>query len=150
VATAEGFVSAAMNMCNELANRSGASRVTLGWYKGNNIKVKAISHTEEFDKKQDLIVQLQRVMEECADQEEIVQYDPAGKSSENVTREAQALSRSQGGNSVLSLPLRNRAEVVGVITLEFLPNTQISPKVLHALAVAVELLAPQLYDRYQN
>src|SRR5438477_433167 len=30
VATAEGFVSAAMNLCNELANRSGASRVALG------------------------------------------------------------------------------------------------------------------------
>ena len=148
--SAEGFDSAAMNLCNELANRAGASRVSLGWLKGNRIKIKALSHTEEFDKKQELIVNLQRVMEECADQEEIVQYDPAGKGSENVTREAQALSRSQGGNTVLSLPLRNRSEVVGVITLEFLPSTQLSPKVLHALAVAVELLAPQLYDRYQN
>ena len=99
---------------------------------------------------QELIVTLQRVMEECADQEEIVQYDPNGKNSENVTREAAALSRSQGGTIVLSLPLRNRAEVCGVITLEFLPNTQISPQVAHGLAVAVELLAPQLYDRYQN
>jgi multidrug resistance efflux pump len=89
-------------------------------------------------------------MEECADQEEAIQYDPTGKSSENVTREAQAFSRSQGGTIILSLPLRNRAEVVGVITLEFLPNTQVSPQVSNGLAVAVELLAPQLYDRYQN
>jgi multidrug resistance efflux pump len=149
-ATAEGFDQAATNLCNELANRSGASRVSLGWLKGERIKVKALSHTEEFDKKQELIVQLQRVMEECADQEEIVSYDPAGKSSENVTREAAALSRSQGGNIVLSLPLRNRAEVCGVIAIEFLPNTQISPQVANGLAVAVEILAPQLYDRYQN
>lgn len=149
-ATAEGFDQAATNLCNELANRSGASRVSLGWLKGERIKVKALSHTEEFDKKQELIVQIQRVMEECADQEEIVSYDPAGKSSENVTREAAALSRSQGGNIVLSLPLRNRAEVCGVITIEFLPNTQISPQVANGLAVAVEILAPQLYDRYQN
>lgn len=149
-ATAEGFDQAATNLCNELANRSGASRVSLGWLKGERIKVKALSHTEEFDKKQELIVTLQRVMEECADQEEIVSYDPAGKSSENVTREAAALSRSQGGNIVLSLPLRNRAEVCGVITVEFLPNTQISPQVANGLAVAVEILAPQLYDRYQN
>src|SRR6185437_7748686 len=118
VATAEGFVSAAMNLCNELANRSGASRVSLGWYKGRNIKIKALSHTEEFDKKQDLIVQLQRVMEECADQEEIVHYDPNGKSSENVSREAQTLSRTQGGNIVVSLPLRQDNGVQGVMTLE--------------------------------
>jgi multidrug resistance efflux pump len=149
-ASAEGFDQAATNLCNELANRAGASRVSLGWLKGERIKVKALSHTEEFDKKQELIVTLQRVMEECADQEEIVQFDPTGKNSENVTREAAALSRAQGGTIVLSLPLRNRAEICGVITLEFLPSTQISPQVAHGLAVAVELLAPQLYDRYQN
>ena len=149
-ASAEGFAQAATNLCNELANRAGASRVSLGWLKGDRIKVKALSHTEEFDKKQELIVTLQRVMEECADQEEIVQFDPNGKNSENVTREAAALSRTQGGTIVLSLPLRRRAEVCGVITLEFLPNTQITPQVAHGLAVAVELLAPQLYDRYQN
>jgi multidrug resistance efflux pump len=150
VATAEGFPSAAMNLCNELANRSGASRVALGWYKGRNIKLKALSHTEEFDKKQDLIVQLQRVMEECADQEEIVNFDPTGKSSENVTREAQALSRSQGGNIVLSIPLRQNSEVQGVITMEFLPSTKLGPQLMHGLSVAVDLLAPQLHDRYQN
>ena len=150
VATAEGFESAAMNLCNELANRTGASRVSLGWYKGRNIKVRALSHTEEFDKKQELIVQLQRVMEECADQEEVVHFDANGKSSENVTREAQALSRQQGGNIVLSLPLRQRAEVVGVVTLEFLPSHKLGQHVAHGLAVSVELLAPQLYDRWQN
>jgi hypothetical protein len=150
VATAEGFVSAAMNLCNELANRSGASRVALGWYKGRNVKVKAISHTEEFDKKQDLIVQMQRVMEECADQEEIVHFDPTGKSSDNVSREAQALSRTQGGNIILSIPLRQNAEVQGVMTLEFLPGTKLGPQLMHGLTVAVDLLAPQLHDRYMN
>jgi multidrug resistance efflux pump len=150
VATADGFPSAAMNLCNELANRAGATRVSLGWYKGRNIKVRALSHTEEFDKKQELIVQIERAMEECADQEEIVSFDPTGKSSDNVTREHQALSRSQGGNIVLSFPLRQNAEVRGVVTLEFLPTTKLGPQLSHGLAVAVDLLAPQLYDRYQN
>src|SRR5256885_8649940 len=52
VATAEGFEAAAMNFCNELSTRAGASRVSLGWMKGENIKVRALSHTEKFDKKQ--------------------------------------------------------------------------------------------------
>ena len=39
VATAEGFESAAMNLCNELATRSGATRVSMGWIKGQNVKV---------------------------------------------------------------------------------------------------------------
>ena len=76
VADAEGFLSAAMNLCNELANATGATRVSLGWLKGRLIRVKALSHTEEFDKKQELIVQLEKTMEECYDQETVVLYDP--------------------------------------------------------------------------
>jgi multidrug resistance efflux pump len=90
------------------------------------------------------------VMEEAMDQDQIVQYDPNGKSTDNVTRAAQALSRSQGGHAVLSLPMRRNEEVIGVIALEFLPSQQLGPQVAHGLAVAVDLLAPNLYDRYQN
>jgi len=150
VATAEGFESAAMNLCNELATRTGATRVSLGWQKGDYVRVKAFSHTEEFDKKQELVVELEKVMEECVDQEEPVQYDPTGEGTPNVTRAAQALSRSQGGNTVLSLPLRRRAEVVGVVTLEFPHGVKLGPQAATGLAVAVDLLAPQLFDRYQN
>ncbi len=150
VATATGFQSAANNLCNELATRSNATRVSIGWLKGKNIRVKALSHTEQFDKKQELIVEIEKAMEECHDQDEVVQFDPAGKSSENVTRSHQALSRSQGGHAVLSLPLRHKDEVVGVVTLEFLPNQPLGPNVANGLTVAVELLAPQLWDRYNN
>jgi multidrug resistance efflux pump len=150
VATAEGYDAAAMNLCNELASRTGAARVSLGWVKGNNIKLKAISHSEQFDKKQELSVTLVKVMEECWDNDEIVQYEPNGTTTSTVTREAAALSRVQGGETVLSLPMRRKGEVVGVITLEFAPNTQLAQRAAQGMAVAVDLLAPQLYDRYQN
>lgn len=150
VATAQGFESAAMNLCNELATRTGASRVTLGWIKGHDIKVRAVSHTEEFDKKQELIVQIERAMEECVDQEEPVLFDVEGQSSANVTRAAEVLSRAQGGNNVLSLPLRRHSETIGVVTLEFPGKHRLGAQASTGLAVAVDLLAPQLYDRYQN
>src|SRR4051812_546226 len=150
VATAEGFESAAMNFCNELSNRAGASRVSLGWMKGNNIKVRALSHTEKFDKKQELIVQLQRVMEECHDQEEPVRFDDDGTRSENVTREAENLCRGQRDSSVYSIPLRRRAEIVGVVTLEFSPPAKLTDEVANALSVTADLLAPQLWDRHEN
>jgi hypothetical protein len=150
VGTAEGFESAAMNLCNELASRTGAARVSLGWLKGETVKLKAISHTEQFDKKQELSVQLVKVMEECLDNDEIVQFEPGGTSTNTVTREAQSLSRTQGGETVLSLPLRRKGEIVGLVTLEFAPNSKIGQQAATGLAVAVDLLAPQLYDRYQN
>src|SRR3954462_14317496 len=46
--------------------------------------------------------------------------------------------------------MRRNEEVIGVIALEFLPSQQLGPQVAHGLAVAVDLLAPNLYDRYQN
>src|SRR4051794_2325212 len=152
VATAEGFESAAMNLCNELATRTGATRVALGWVLGTKIKLKAMSHTEQFDKKQELAVLIVSAMEECLDQEEIVQYEPGadGTSSNNVTRAAAELSRRQGGVGVLTLPLRRAGEISGIILLEFNPQKKIPPNAATSLAVAVELVSPQLYDRYQN
>lgn len=150
VATSDGFESGSMNLCNELAARTGASRVAMGWVKQDKIKLTALSHTEQFDKKQELSVQIVKVMEECLDNDEIVQYEPDGTSTNTVTREASILSRTQGGEAILSLPLRRKGEVVGVITLEFPANQKIGPQAATGLAVAVELLAPQLYDRYQN
>jgi multidrug resistance efflux pump len=150
VATAEGFESAGMNLCNELATRTGAARVSLGWVKGEKIKLKAMSHTEQFDRKQELSVMIEQVMEEALDQEEIVTFDPDGQSSQNVSREAQQLSRVNGGEQVMSLPLRNRGEIVGVMTLEYARDHKLEQHNATALAVSVELLGPWLNDRYDN
>ncbi|CAN5523428.1 hypothetical protein BH09PLA1_BH09PLA1_11790 [soil metagenome] len=150
VATAEGYDAASMSLCNELAARTGATRVAIGWLEGRKIKLKAMSHTEKFDKKQELAVMIIAAMEECLDQEELVQYEPDGASSDNVTRASAELSRTQGGVSVLSLPLRRIGDMVGVVTLEFNAQKKLGPNAATGLAVAVELLAPQLYDRYQN
>ncbi len=150
VAVVDSFKAAATNLCNELATRASASRVALGWIKGQEIRVTSLSHTEEFDKKQELIKLMETVMEECVDQEEAVHYDPTGEGTQNVSRCAQALSRREGGNIVLSLPLRRQSEVVGVITMEFPQDKKPTPQTTTALSVAVDLLAPQLYDRHIN
>src|SRR5687768_14915110 len=89
-------------------------------------------------------------MEECYDQEEVVQFEPDGASSQNVTRDAQALSRAQGNNGVISIPLRRQADIIGVLTLEFAPGQKLGPQAATGLSVAADLLAPQLYDRFQN
>ena len=155
VSTAEGFDSSASNLCNELANRTGASRVSLGWLKHSKIKIKALSHTEKFDKKQELIVDLEKTMEECLDQEEPVRYVPSGvsgggESTANVTRSAKDLSGKYGGNTVLSIPLRRRDEICGVMTLEFPPENPLDEARELAIGVGSEVLAPQLFDRYEN
>ena len=148
--TATGYEAAAMNFCNELASRTHATRVSLGWVKGEHVRVRALSHTEKFDKKQELIVLLEKAMEEVVDQEEPVRYDFDGQRSENVSRCAQALSRSQGNNSVFGVPLRRNDEIVGVLILEFASPRKPEEGLVDGIVVASNLVAPQLSDRYDN
>lgn len=151
-ANGETFNSAAANVCNEMATRTGASRVSLGWVKWNSVKLLAMSHTEEFDKRQELSVAIVKAMEECVDQGELVQYDPdpGGHTTNNITRAAMALSRLENGNKIVSLPLRHRNQVVGVLTLEYPPSRALTPQLTTSLAVTAEVMAPQIYDRYEN
>jgi multidrug efflux pump subunit AcrA (membrane-fusion protein) len=51
---------------------------------------------------------------------------------------------------VLSLPLRRAGEITGIILLEFNPQKKIPQNAAQSLAVAVELVSPQLFDRFQN
>jgi multidrug resistance efflux pump len=151
-ANGEGFQSAAANLCNELVARTGASRVSLGWVKLRSVKLLAMSHTEQFDRKQELSVGIVKAMEECVDQQELVQYDPdpAGHTTNNITRSAQSLSRIENGNKIVSLPLRHKNEVVGVLTLEYPPTKPLTPHTTTSLAVLAEVMAPQIHDRYQD
>lgn len=157
ISTSDGFQNAVNNVCNELATRTGATRVSIGWAKQRSdgecdIKLAGLSHTEQFDKKQELSVQLVKVMEECVDQQEIVQYDPTDENAttQNVTREAQALSRMEGGNRVVSLPMRHKGDMVGVLTLEFPNEKKPTDHETTGLAVASEMLGPILVDRHAN
>ena len=151
-ANGEGFQSAAANLCNELVARTSASRVSLGWVKWNSVKLLAMSHTEQFDRKQELSVAIVKAMEECVDQQELVQYDPDpnGHTTNNITRAAVGLSRIESGNKIVSLPLRHKNEVVGVLTLEYPPNNPLTPQVTTSLAVLAEVMGPQIHDRYQD
>jgi len=100
------YAAAVLALCNSLASRLKCERVSLGWFERGFVKLQGISRTERFDRKMAAVESLEKVMEEALDQDQIVQYDPNGKSTDNVTRAAQALSRSQGGHAVLSLPMR--------------------------------------------
>ena len=150
VATVDGFESGAKNICNELATRTGAARVAIGWRKGEQIKLTAMSHTEKFDKRQELPTAIVRVMEECLDQEQVVHYDPTGGGTDTVSREAASYARMNANCAVVCVPLRRMNEVVGILMLEFAADHKPDRQAMEVVAIAGDVLAPQLYDRYEN
>ena len=112
-----GFLGVAMALCNELAYRFSASRVTLGWKEGEYIRLQALSNTEKFDRKMAVVQALEVVMEECLDQdEELLLPEPAGSTA--VLREHKNFAARQGVTNMVSLPLRIEQSAVAVLTCE--------------------------------
>ncbi|MBT4496117.1 MAG: HlyD family efflux transporter periplasmic adaptor subunit [Gemmatimonadetes bacterium] len=110
------FLPAAMTFCNELASRHQCEQVSLGWLKDGYIRVQAISHVDDFDKKMDAVQQLERVMEEAFDQDaEILLPSPDGQF---ITRDHESYARDRQVDHVCSVPLRVDKEVVAVCTFE--------------------------------
>lgn len=111
------FIKAAMTFCNELASRFRCQRVSLGWLEDRYVRVRAISHMERFEKKMDIVQALETAMEECCDQdEEIVWPPPPG--CDAVYREHQRYLKHQGGDNLVSLPLRLAGEPMAVLCCE--------------------------------
>jgi hypothetical protein len=111
------FLGAALTTCNELTTRFHCDRVSLGWSASNYIKVKAISRTEKFERKANVINALELAMEECLEQnEEIIFPEPPGV--RYVSRDHETFARAQGVDNICSVPLRVESGPVAVLTFE--------------------------------
>ncbi len=99
------FLSTAMAFCNEVASRWRGQRVGLGFLEGRYVVLKALSHTERFDRRTQLVQSIESTMEESLDQDvEIVH--PASPDARYVCRTAAEFSAHFGPVSVCSLPIR--------------------------------------------
>ena len=111
------YLAAAMTICNEINSRFDCSRVSLGWLKNGYIRTQAISHMERFEKKMDAIQSLETAMEEAFDQDEEIVI-PKDSQQYSITKEHERFALSQGVKTMLSLPIRENGEAVGVLTCE--------------------------------
>lgn len=140
----EKFLPAAMVICNELNARFKATQVSLGWLKNGHVHLKAISNTQKFQKKTEVVRRLQWAMEEAADQNEEIVF-PKAPDDNYIFREHEKYASFAVMDSACSLPLRVEGNTVGVITLERSdqPFTQSEVKALRLIG---DLSARRLYD----
>ncbi len=111
------FKPAAIALCNEIANRWKAERVSLGIQRGSYVKLQAMSQTEQFNRKMQLVQDIESAMEECMDQQvEIIH--PAPPEVPYIARAAARLSEKHGPTVICSMPLRRGDELIGVLTVE--------------------------------
>jgi len=141
----EKFRAAAMALCNEIAARWGADRVSLGFVEGRYVKLAAMSHTEKFTRKMQLVQDLEAAMEESLDQDLEVIY-PATDEAPYVWRASEKVSRQHGPASIAVWPLRYQGEPVAVVLAERDVDQPWRVEEMEALRLLAELSSARLVE----
>jgi biotin carboxyl carrier protein len=143
------FTSTAMALCNETASQWQCERVSVGFLKGRYVRLKALSHTEDFSRKMKIVQDIESVMEECLDQDCEVLY-PASQEATYISRAAGELSRQHGPLAVLSVPFRQNGEARAVLTLERESSKSFNLEEIEAIRLACELCTARLLELYEH
>lgn len=138
------FIEAGMALCNELAARHRCDRVSLGWERGGYVRVRAVSHADNFVRKMEAVQAMESAMEECFDQEEAVIW-PAPPGEEQITRDHEKFAASHGSKQLCSIPLRLGERPAGVLLFER-QGEPFEEDEVRDLLIAADLAAPRLAE----
>ena len=140
---------AGIALCNTLAAKYSAERVSIGFLKGRYVKAVSLSHTEKFNRKMRLVQDIESTMEECLDQDVEIIF-PTSPEATYVCRAAETLSQRHGPTSQVTLPLRHDDKPVGAICIERAPDRPFQFEEVEALRLTCDLCVARLYDLYQH
>ncbi|MBS0197667.1 MAG: HlyD family efflux transporter periplasmic adaptor subunit [Planctomycetes bacterium] len=171
------FKGCCFQFVNDLCRALGVDRVALGWVHGSgsnvavrrgagggrqNVKVTALSDTENLDRRMAMIQKLEAAMEECLDQEQTVIYPPPPPSgpeadavlSGAITHAHRELAASDAKLRVASFPLRvgdaSGDRIVGIVLVESTGDTKIDASAAELVQSALDLVAPVLAVRHSD
>lgn len=111
------FFGAALGLCNALATRLAAERVSVGWLRNGAVRLQAISRMEKFNREMAAAQSLERAMEEAIDQEADLRF-PAASDSTAVLRDHAKFSQEQSVPHLLTVSVRVADRCVGALTCE--------------------------------
>lgn len=143
----EGFYAAAMGFVTRLATTLECDRVSLGFLGGRHVRVNVLSHSAEFGKKTNLVRAIGSVMDEAIDQHAVVVYPLPLDTAPLVTRKHEELARQHGAGAILTIPLENRGEVFGGLSLERPSDKPFEKSTVEACETAAALIGPILDTR---
>ena len=102
----------------ELASQLGCDRASLGIVKGKRVRVTAVSHSANFDRRSNLLRAVEEAMEEAVDQRATVVCPPDRNGPPIVAHAHAVMLRESEAGSAVTFPLVNGDKVVGALTLE--------------------------------
>jgi RND family efflux transporter MFP subunit len=112
------FRAAATAVATALAAELDCERVAIGFTKGRQTRVCALSNSADFDLKSGLLRGLTAAMDEALDQQDMVVFPESPERPPLIVRAHAALLEQQGAGAVCTVPLTNGDQLVGAVTLE--------------------------------
>lgn len=113
-----GLRTSAAAFTTELATQLGCDRATLGILKRRRVRVVAVSHSANFDRRANLLRAVEEAMEEAVDQRATVVFPPDRNGAPIVAHAHAVLLRESEAGSAVTFPLVNGDRIVGALTLE--------------------------------
>ncbi|MGB8993388.1 MAG: HlyD family efflux transporter periplasmic adaptor subunit [Desulfobaccales bacterium] len=147
----EGFKAAATAFLTLLATRLSCDRVSLGFLKGKQVKVQALSHSAQFGKESNLIRAIGAAMDECIDQQKILVYPATSGNSEAILRAHAALALQDEDAAICSIPfLDKEGKGFGALTLERTADRPFDTATVELCDSVAALVTPILEEKRQN
>lgn len=148
-----GFRGACLNLVNELTRQHQCSRVSLGWIKGQAVRVVAMSDTENLKRHGEQVALVEMAMSECLDQQQPIIY-PVPENTEPLLSQAvfyshRRLTNDHPNRHTLSIPLRNGEKWLGVLLLER-PDLPFGSDLIRTMQLCADVITPHLDDRKQG
>jgi hypothetical protein len=135
----ERFQASATAFVTELATRFECERVSLGHHERGKSKLRALSHSAQFDHRADLTRRIEAAMDETIDHKgEILWPLPAG-APHAQTRAHAELARESDGGTICSMPIARGDDLCGVVTLERSGERPFTESELELIEPAVEM-----------
>ena len=126
----------------EVATRLGCERVALGTLEGRRVKLRAVSHSAQFDERANLLRAIEAAMEEAVDQSEAVVSPPARDNLPVVAHAHEVLLRESGAGGAATFPLLADGEVVGALSLERRTGYRFEPQTLELCEALAAVAGP--------
>lgn len=146
----ENFKAAATAIATELATLLHCDRASFGFRMRDHVEVVAISHSADFNQRQNLVRAIGAAMDEAADQGTSIVYPaPEGAPPSIVVAHAELATRHDS-TQICTIPVTIPGKVIGAITLE---RRGESPFAGGTVALCVHLaclLAPILQLKYDR
>jgi len=137
-----GLKEGAAAFATELASRLGCDRVVIGILKGRRVKVCAVSHSAQFDRRSNLLRAVEDAMDEAIDQGEAVVVPPERDSTAVVAHAHEALLRESEAGSAATFPLISAGRIVAALTLERAPGYRFDVAALEICEAVVAVGGP--------